>query len=57
MNRMGLSLQHLLQYADEEDILNKTVTADESWVPRYQPKSKRAPMQWKLPQFTFSQKV
>jgi hypothetical protein len=30
MNRMGLSLQHLLRHADEgEDMLNRTVTGDE----------------------------
>jgi hypothetical protein len=33
INRMGLSLQHLLRYADEgEDMLNKIVAGDESWV-------------------------
>jgi hypothetical protein len=37
---MGLSL-HLLQYADEgEDMFNRTVTGDESWMHHYQPKSK-----------------
>jgi hypothetical protein len=52
---MGLSLQHLLRYADEgEDMLNRIV-ADESWVHHYQPKSKRASMQ--TSQFTFNQKV
>jgi hypothetical protein len=31
MNRMDLSLQHLLRYADEgEDMLNRFVTGDES---------------------------
>jgi hypothetical protein len=36
---MGLSLQHLLWYADEgEDLLNRTVTGDESWVHHYQTK-------------------
>jgi hypothetical protein len=50
INRMGLSLQHLLQYADErEDMFNRIVTGDESWVHHYQPKSKRASMQWKHP--------
>jgi histone-lysine N-methyltransferase SETMAR len=45
---MGLSLQHLLRYADEgEDMLNRIVTGDESWVHHYQPGSKRASMQWK----------
>jgi hypothetical protein len=29
MNRMGLSLQHLLQYADEEDMLNRIDEDDE----------------------------
>jgi hypothetical protein len=38
MNRMGLSLQHLLQCVDEgEDMLNRIVTGDESWVHHYQP--------------------
>jgi hypothetical protein len=49
MNRMGLSLQHFLRYADGEDVLNRIVTGDESWVHCYQPKSKRASMQWKHP--------
>jgi hypothetical protein len=45
---MGLSLQHLLQYADEgKDMLNKIVTEEESWVHHYQPESKRTSMQWK----------
>jgi hypothetical protein len=49
---MGLSLEHLLWYTDEgEDILNRTVTGDESWVHHYsyQPESKSASMQWKHP--------
>jgi hypothetical protein len=52
MNRMGLSLQHLLRYADKgEDMLNRIVThtGDESWVLHYQPESKCASMQWKHP--------
>jgi hypothetical protein len=52
MNRMGLSLEHLLvlRYADEgEDMLIRTVTGDVSWVHDYQPESKRDSMQWKLP--------
>jgi hypothetical protein len=52
MNRMDLSLQHLLRYADEgEDMLNRTVTriGDESWVHHYQPEPKRASMQSKHP--------
>jgi hypothetical protein len=45
---MSLSLQHLLRYADEgEDIFNRIVTGDESWVHHYQPESKHASMQWK----------
>jgi hypothetical protein len=45
MKRMGLSLQHLLQYADEgDDVLNTIVTGDESWVPHCHPKSKHASM-------------
>jgi hypothetical protein len=48
MNRMGLSLQHPLQYAYEgDDMLNWIVTGDKSWVRHYQPESKRASMQWK----------
>jgi hypothetical protein len=51
MNRIGLSFQHLLWYADEEDtrMLNRIVTGDKSWVHHYQPTSKRASMQWKHP--------
>jgi hypothetical protein len=52
MNRMGLSLQHLLvlPYANEgEDMLNRNVTGDESWVHHYQPESKRGSIQWKHP--------
>jgi hypothetical protein len=45
---MGLSLQHLLWYADEEDMLNRIVTGDESWV-HHRPESERASMQWKHP--------
>jgi hypothetical protein len=38
INRMGLSLQHLLQYADEEkDTLNRILTGDESYTHQYQP--------------------
>jgi hypothetical protein len=45
---MGLSLQRLLRYADEgEDMLNRTVTGER--VHHYQPESKRASVQWKLP--------
>jgi hypothetical protein len=47
---MGVSLQHLLRYADEgEDMLNRIVTGDEPWVHHYQHQSKRASMQWKHP--------
>jgi hypothetical protein len=49
MNRMGLSSQRLLQYADGEDMFNRTVTGDVSWVRHYQPKSKCASIQWKHP--------
>jgi hypothetical protein len=39
-----------LWYADEgEDMLNRIVTGDESWVHHYQPKSMSASMQWKHP--------
>jgi hypothetical protein len=47
---MGLSLQHLLQYADEgENMLNRIFTEDESWVHYYQLESKCASLQWKHP--------
>jgi histone-lysine N-methyltransferase SETMAR len=52
INRKCLPLQHLrvLQYGDEgEDMLNRVVTRNESWVHHYQPKSKPASMQWKQP--------
>jgi hypothetical protein len=46
MHQMGLSLQHLLWHADEgEDMLNRIVTGDESWVHHYQPESKYASLQ------------
>jgi hypothetical protein len=36
INRMGLSLQHLLRYANEGvDMLNRIATGDESWVHHY----------------------
>jgi len=45
--RMGLSLQHLQRYQDEgDDMLSRIVTGDESWVHHYEPKTKRAAMQW-----------
>jgi len=48
--RMGLSLQHLQCYLDEgDDMLSRIVTGDESWVHHYEPKTKRASMQWKHP--------
>lgn len=48
--RMGLSLQHLSRYTVEgENMLNRIVTGDESWVHHYQPETKRASMQWKHP--------
>ena len=47
---MGLSLQHLQRYQDEGDnMLSCIVTGDESWVHHYEPKKKRASMQWKHP--------
>jgi hypothetical protein len=50
MNQMGLSLQHLLRYSDEgEDMLNRIVTGDESWMHHYQPESKLASVQGKYP--------
>jgi hypothetical protein len=45
---MGLSLQHPLWYADEgENMLNRIVTGDESWMHHYHPQSKSASMEWK----------
>jgi hypothetical protein len=38
---------NILQYADEENMLERILTGDESWVHNYQPKSKHASMQWK----------
>jgi hypothetical protein len=41
-------MQHLLWYANEkEDMLNRIVTEDKSWVHHCQPESKHASMQWK----------
>jgi hypothetical protein len=47
INRMCLSLQRLLRYADEEDasMFNRVVTGDESCMHHYQPKSELASMQ------------
>jgi hypothetical protein len=56
-NRMGLSLQHLLRYADGEHMLNKIVTGDESWVHHYQPETMRASMQWKHPSSPSTKKL
>jgi hypothetical protein len=48
VNRLGLFLQHLLRNADEgEDMLNRIVIGDESWVHHYQSESTRASVQWK----------
>jgi hypothetical protein len=49
MNRLGLSLQYLLRYAHEGDVLSRTITGEESWVHRCQPESKRTSVQWKHP--------
>jgi hypothetical protein len=38
MNQMGLSLYHLLWYADErDDMLNRIATGNESWMHHYNP--------------------
>jgi hypothetical protein len=38
VNQMGLSLQHLVWYANErEDMLNRIVTGDGLWMHHYQP--------------------
>jgi hypothetical protein len=37
-------------------MLNRIFTADESWVHRYQPESKRASMQWKHPSSSSTKK-
>jgi hypothetical protein len=47
MNQMDVSLQHILRYVDEEDMLNKTVTGDQSWVHHFQCESKRISTHWK----------
>jgi hypothetical protein len=57
-NGLGLSSQHLLRYADEgEDMLNRTVTGDESWVRHYRPESKPAFMQLKHPRSPLTKNV
>jgi hypothetical protein len=51
------SFQRLLQYGDEgEDILNRTVTGNKSWLHHYQPKSKCASVQWKYPSLPSAKK-
>jgi hypothetical protein len=48
MNLIGLSLQHLLRYADGgEDMLKRIVTGDQLWLHNHQPESKRDSMQRK----------
>jgi hypothetical protein len=59
INRMGLSLQHLLRYADEgvdSSMLNRIVTGGELWMRHYQPESKRASVRWKLPSSSSTKK-
>jgi hypothetical protein len=56
-NWMGLSLQHLLQYEDGEDMLNGIVTDDESWMHHYQPEIKARFSAMETSQFIFSLKV
>jgi hypothetical protein len=57
MNRLGLPLQCLLWYVDEgEDMLNRIVTGDESWLHHYQPKSDCFSTV-ETSQFTFNHKV
>ena len=46
--RMGICLQRLLQYAIEsEEMLNRIITCDKSWIYHYQSEPKRASLQWK----------
>ncbi|PNF28876.1 hypothetical protein B7P43_G03840 [Cryptotermes secundus] len=49
MNHMGLSLQHLLWYVDEGDVLNRTVVGKNHGCTNHQPKSKCTSMQSKHP--------
>jgi hypothetical protein len=50
MNRVHLSLQHLLRYADIlEGMLNMIVTGDESWVHHYKPELKRSSFTGNIP--------
>jgi hypothetical protein len=64
INRIGLSLQHLIRHAEEEeeeeeeeeDMSNRIVTEDESWVLHYQTESKRASVQWKHPSSSSTKK-
>jgi hypothetical protein len=57
MNRIGLSLQHLLRYADEEDTFNKIVAGDQSWMHHHQSESKGVSMQWKYPSSPSAKKL
>ncbi|GBM70254.1 hypothetical protein AVEN_270828-1 [Araneus ventricosus] len=45
--RMGLSLQHLIRYAEDPSILERIVAGHESWCHHYTPESKKTSMQWK----------
>ena len=49
--RMIASSNHLLQYAEEGDnLLDRIVTGDETWLPHCTPESKQQSMVWKHPQ-------
>ncbi|GFS68706.1 histone-lysine N-methyltransferase SETMAR [Trichonephila clavipes] len=45
--RMGLALQHLLQYQEDPAFMKRIVTGDVTWCHRYEPETKRDSMQWK----------
>jgi histone-lysine N-methyltransferase SETMAR len=58
INQMYLPLQHILWNADEgEDMFNRIVTGDGSWVHHYQPESKACFIAGETSQFTFIQKI
>jgi hypothetical protein len=54
---MSVSLQHLLWYADEENMFNKIITGDQLWMHHYQAESKGVSMQWKYPSSPSAKKL
>lgn len=46
-SRLILAQQNLRKIEDDRSVLNRIIACDESWVYSYDPRSKKADMQWK----------